>query len=297
MTTLPSAAALALLVLVAGVAGVVAADTTATPTATATAAENATDDEPTTMPPADDQSFEERLAHRLSQFDLTDEQIRVIVSDAARLRDDGASRLVIRSSIVMHLYGYGVDAPFLSADGGDGTSPADRIAAQLGELFDLTDAQVDEIAATIERLHADGATRAEIYRAVHALLVEYGVGEDELDDLRARVLHAQAHQLHERAHAVHARADRLHHAAAHDRPADGLDRRAADDVVDRHLDRLDDRYDLGDEQVGTLDRLVHGMLDDGASREAIRDAVQDQLRDWGYGVPPNERPAEADGER
>ena len=296
MPNLPTAAVLAVLVLASGIAGVVAADPTATPVATTTATENDTPTDatvaPEPMPPAGDGTFEERLAARLAQFDLTDGQVRAIVGEASRLHDDGASRLVIKSSVVLHLYEFGVDAPFLYADGDDATSPADRIAAQLGERFDLTDAQVAEIASTIERMHADGASRTEIYRAVHALLVDYGVDEDELDDLRQRVLHAKAHQLHERAHAMHQRADRLHHAAEHDRPTDVADRPAPGDVVDR----LDDRYDLTDEEAETLDRLLDGMIDDGASREEIRDAVIDQLRDWGYDVPTDDRPAgDADG--
>ena len=284
MTSLPSAAALAVLVLVAGIGGVVAADPTETPTATPTAVEttpNATDADPTTMPPEFDGSFEQRLAHRLSQFDLTDGQVRVIVNEAVRLHEDGASRLVIRSSIVMNLYQFGVDAPFLYADGGDDVdSPADRFAAKLGERFDLTDEQVAEIAATIERMHANGASRAEIYRAVYALLVEYGVDEDELDDLRKHVTHAKAHRLHERADALHDRAHRLHHAAVHDGPTD-----RDGDAVDRHVDRIQARYDLTDEQAVELERLIRDMRADGADREAIVQAVRDRLADWGVDRP------------
>lgn len=290
MTSLPTAAVLAVLVLVAGVAGVVAADTTATTTATLTAAENTTDAEPTTMPPESDSDFEHRLAERLSQFNLTDGQIRVTVNDAARLRDDGASRLVIRSSIVMHLYEFGVDAPFLYANSDDGPTPADRIAAQLGERFDLTDRQVAEIAATIERMHADGASRAEIYRAVHELLIDYGVDEDEVDDLRKRLMHQRAHELDERAHALHEKAHRLHHAATDDEPSDV-------DPIDRHLDRLDQRYDLSDDQRSELERLLRGMIADGADRGEIRGAVRDQLEAWGHDIPGDDRSTGDDTER
>ncbi len=284
MTSHPSAVALAVLVVLAGVAGVVAADPTgASPTATPTAAE--TDDAAPETLPGVDSTFEERLAERLSQFDLTEGQVRAIVGEAVRLRDNGASRLVIRSSVVMNLYQFGVDAPFLYA--GDDATAGERIAARLGERFDLTDAQIAEIAATIDRLHADGASRAEIYRAVRALLVEYGVDEDELDVLDRRARHARAHRLHEqahrhhqRAHELHERAHRLHHVAGQgDAPSrDG-------DAVDRHVDRIQARYDLTDEQAAELERLVRGMVADGASREAIAEAVRDRLADWGVERP------------
>lgn len=212
MPTLPTASALAVLLVLSGIAGVVAADPT---NATTTAVEQtAVEPDPATarMPAIDGPSFEERLAERLGGFDLTDGQIRTIVNEAVRLRDDGASRLVVRSSIVMNLYGYGVDAPFLYAGGS--SSPGERIAERLGERFDLTDDQVAEIAHTIDRLHADGASRVEIYRAVRALLVEYGVDEDEVDALTRRALHAHAHRLDAHADRLHDRAHRVHHRAA-----------------------------------------------------------------------------------
>lgn len=297
MTTLPSATALAVLVVLSGIAGVVAADPTGastaavTPTAVETTPTTDAASEPTTVPPDRDASFEQRLAGRLSQFDLTDEQVRTVVAEAVRLREAGASRLVVRSAVVMHLYGYGVDAPFLYAGGDDGQSAADRIAARLGERFDLTDAQVDDIAATIERMRADGASRAEIYRAVRALLVEYGVDEDELRTLDRRAKHARAHQLHERAH-------RLHHAATGgaDRAPGATD--AERDAVDRRIDALQHRHDLTDEQAAALERLVRDRLADGASREEVRAAVRDRLAGWGVEEPTTRRtPADesADG--
>lgn len=210
MPTLPTAAALAALVVMAGVSGVVAADRSDVSTAAVTTTVAETD--PTIAPDRDDdRSFEERLADRLDQFNLTDEQVRSIVSEAIRLRDDGASRLVIRSSILMNLYEYGVDAPFLSADAG--TSVGDRIADRLGERFDLTDKEVAEIAATIDRMRDSGASRAEIYRAVRGLLIEFGVDEDEVDDAMRRAAHHRAHELHDRADRLDRRAHRLHHLA------------------------------------------------------------------------------------
>lgn len=282
MTTLPTATALAVLVVLAGIAGVVAADPTdALPTAAGAAVVTTSDTDET----ADaDGAFERRLAERLSPFNLTDAQVRTIVSEASRLRDDGASRLVIRSSVVMHLYEYGVDAPFLYA--GDHPTVGERIAERLGERFDLSRDQVAEIAATVDRLHEAGASRAEIYRAVRALLVEYGVDEDEIDDLRRRQAHSEAHRLHERSHALHERADRLHHAAAHD----GAFTRSGD-AVDRHVVRLQDRHGLTDGQAATLERLIRGMLDDGADRDAVAAAVREQLAEWGADGGPG------DGER
>jgi len=216
MPTLPTAAALAVLVVMAGVSGVVAADQSDVSTATVTSTEAETD---STIAPDrdDDRSFEERLADRLERFNLTDVQVRSIVSEAVRLRDDGASRLVIRSSIVMNLYEYGVDTPFLYAD--TGSSVGDRIADRLGDRFELSDEEVAEIAATIDRMRDSGASRAEIYRAVRGLLIEFGVDEDQIDATMRRVAHHRAHTLHDRADRLDRRAHRLHHFA--DRLGDG----------------------------------------------------------------------------
>lgn len=275
MSTLPPVAALAALVVMAGVAGGVLADPTdASPTATPTAVES---DQPPEKLSSDEGVFERQLAARLSPFNLTDEQVRTIIMEAAHLREDGASRLVIRSSVVMNLYAFGVDAPFLYA--GPDASVGERLAERLGDRFDLTDGQVADVAATIDRMRDAGASPDEIHRAIHAQLVGYGVDEDELDDLRRRLAHARAHHLHERAH-------RLHHVAVHG------DRVAEKDAVDRHLDRLQVRYDLTDEQAATLERLVRGMLADGADRGAIADAVYEQLAEWGV-----ERPTTASDRR
>jgi hypothetical protein len=43
--------------------------------------------------------------------------------------------------------------------------------------------------------------------------------------------------------------------------------------------------DLTDDQKVTLRDLVEGMKDDGATKEEIREAVHQQLADWGIDVP------------
>ena len=229
MRRIPTAAAFALLLVVAGVAGVVSADsnsndnrpapTTAEVTGTATDA-----------PVAFDGRFEQRLAHRLAQFDLTDAQTREVVTEASRLHEAGASRLVIRSSVVMHLYEFGVDAPFLYA--GEETDRSPGAHAKLHRFvagLDVTPAQVRELHATVHRMYDDGATRMEIRRAVRRQLAAWDV----------------------------------------DRP--GADGRP--DAVDRFVDRLADRHDLTDRQAAEVERLVRRMLDSGAHRGEIREAV------------------------
>lgn len=54
----------------------------------------------------------------------------------------------------------------------------DRLEASLDAL-DLTDEQIEEILTTAERMHADGANRAEIEAMVRGKLAEFGVDGDD----------------------------------------------------------------------------------------------------------------------
>ena len=255
MARLPTAAALAILLLTAGVAGVVSAEpnsTDAKPTPTdanatdvaatdrahdAVVVDRVTDRRYDVAPDVDAATFEGQLARRLAQYDLTDEQVREIVTEASRLRDDGASRLVIRSSVVTHLYEFGVDAPFLYADGGDANDdrPADahrRFHHFLASL-DVTPEQARELHAMAHRMLDDGATREEVKHAIRRQVAAW----DDAGD-------------------------------------------ADYDSIDRLVDALSDRYDLDRRQTAELERLIRGMAADGADRTEIHQAVSRLLDSW-----------------
>lgn len=241
MPRLPTAAALAILLVTAGVAGVVSAEPNSTDYRTTTSDGLATTTDARLVATTDarvavatvsagaaesDVTFEQRLARRLAQYDLTDAQVREIVTEASRLREAGASRLVIRSSVVMNLYEFGVDAPFLYADSGvDDDRPTDdhQRLHRLIRSLDVTPEQARELHAMVHRMFDDGATREVIRAAIREKLAGWDV----------------------------------------DRP----------DSVDRVVDVFVARYDLDRQQAAELERLIRGMIADGADRSEIREAV------------------------
>lgn len=260
-----TAVALAALVLLAGIGGLV----TAAPTdsGVSTDANDTAANETGSIAPERNTTFAERLADRLAQFDLTDAQVREIVSEAVRLREAGASRRVIRSSVVVNLWEAGVDAPWLYAD------PAEKRLTWLAGAFDLTDEQVAELEATIEERRAAGANRSAIRAAVLADLASSGIDEDAVREARrearterARATHERAHRLGERAHELHHRAHALH----------GEEVR-----IDRIVDRLRDRHDLTDAQAAEVEATIRTMRADGAGRSEIRGAVAALLDSYG----------------
>lgn len=256
MKRLPTAAALAILLVTAGIAGVVSAEPNGTDHQTTTVVANdpSTDrasdvlvvdrvaDRQRDDAPTDGRTFEQRLAARLAHFDLTDAQVREIVTEASRLEEAGASRLVIRSSIVTNLYEFGVDAPFLYADSAD-DRPADahRHLHRFIHALDVTPEQARELHTMVHRMVEDGATRGEIRQAIREKLAEWDV-DDSPDGV-----------------------DRLVHATV-------------------------ERYDLDRQQAAELERLVRGMIDDGADRTEIHRAVSRLLESYGVG---HDRPTAA----
>ena len=123
----------------------------------------------------------------------------------------------------------------------------DAMLEQLQERYDLTDEQVAQLRETIEsELEADERPLA-IRDAVIAQLEEFGIEDPELGPPA-------------------------------DRPRDGT-------VPDPAFDRLQERYDLTDEQVADLRETVESMIDDGANRTAIHDAIVEKLESFGVEDP------------
>ena len=262
MRQLPTAAALAILLLTAGVAGVVSAEPNSTDVQTTQTDANVTDvsvatdrvhdvvvvdrvtDRRQDVATADAPTFEGQLTRRLAQYDLTAAQVRDIVSEASRLRDDGASRLVIRSSIVTNLYEFGVDAPFLYADDANDDRPAyaHRKLHRFLRSLDVTPPQARELHATAHRMFEAGATREEV---AHAIRRQVAAWDDAPDDYAG----------------------------------DG-------DRIDRLVHALSDRYDLDRSQTAELERLIRGMAGDGADRTESHGAVSRRREPPAYRPDP-----------
>jgi len=124
----------------------------------------------------------------------------------------------------------------------------DATLERLQERYDLTDEQVSRLRETIEsKLEAD-AGPMEIRDAVIAQLEAFGVEDPELG------------------------------------PPEDADVRN-ETVPGSAFDRLEERYDLTDEQVADLRETVESMIDDGANRSEIHDAVVEKLESFGVEDP------------
>lgn len=165
----------------------------------------------------------------------------------------------------------------------------DRLLNATQERYDLTDGQVAELESLVLRLHDDGASRAEIGRAVAGKLVEFGVDQDRLRR-DARTLR-WAHALETRFGLSNAEARdllgdarRLH--------ADGASRGEVREYVrDRlahethdgpHFAWYAEYLGLSDEQVTELQAVAEEAREDGAYPAEVRAAVVEQLRSYGY---------------
>jgi Spy/CpxP family protein refolding chaperone len=127
----------------------------------------------------------------------------------------------------------------------------DRVLDRLQERYDLTDEQVAELEALVLRMHEDGASRAEIKRAVAGQLVAFGVDPADL------------------------RADR-------ERLQDRRDRAEARDTWRVGLGTFADSLDLTDEQRTDLRETAREARADGAYPAEVKTAVLEQLREFGY---------------
>ena len=124
----------------------------------------------------------------------------------------------------------------------------DAMLERLQERYDLTDEQVAQLRDTIEaELEADERPLA-IRDAVIAQLEEFGIEDPDVGP-----------------------------------PTDAQARNGT--VPDRAFERLQERYDLTDEQVTDLRETVESMIDDGANRTAIHDTIVEKLEEFGVEDP------------
>lgn len=224
------AVALAVLVVSAGLAGVVAANDERNRTA---------EHEPTDR-------VDRALDALAERYDLTDDQVAELEALVLEMRANGASVTEIREAVRERLVAFGVpeeDLPGVDRPdrrGGDG-----RLAWMV-EYLDLTDAQVTELRETVREARADGAYPAEVRVAVLEQLRAYGYTDAELVEAR------DAYRIH----------------------------------------RLDERFDLTDDQVARLEATVTELREEDAMEVEVRAAVLGDLQ--AFGVIPDEYPWDRD---
>ncbi|WP_435194970.1 hypothetical protein [Natronomonas sp. EA1] len=164
----------------------------------------------------------------------------------------------------------------------------DRHLAHLQERFDLSDAQVEELHTLITRMHEQGASRAEIKRAVIAKLVEWDKVEErdvakrllkhlqerfDLTDEQTRELATMATRMHENG----ASRDEIKRAIYLKLVAwEKVDGHRAD-----HIRAFQAEFDLSGQQVHEILSTVTEMRQGGATHAEIREAVGRQLVSYG----------------
>ncbi len=117
--------------------------------------------------------FGARSHRAVARMELTAEQRDDIRGVVEGLREADATRAEIRDAIREELADLGVGPP-------EGLRRGHRHGGRCGFfLMDLTEEQRDELQATVTGMREDDADRDAIHEAVKALLVEWGVVEDD----------------------------------------------------------------------------------------------------------------------
>jgi hypothetical protein len=163
--------------------------------------------------------------------------------------------IVLVSGLVAAGFGPGAAGTDANAPADDRWSDEriDEMLERLQERFDLTDEQVAELRATIEEKLEAGAAPLEIRDAVIDTLESFGIEDPEIGPP----------------------ADRGQHRWTDD----------ADAAPGPAYDRLQERFDLTDDQIAEIRATVESMLDDGADRAAIHDAIVEKLEEFGIEDP------------
>ena len=178
----------------------------------------------------------------------------------------------------------------------------DRALDALAERYDLTDDQVADLERLIVDMRADGAPVTGIREAVREKLVAFGVPEEELpgadrpdrrggDGRLAWMVEylgltdeqvAELRETVEEAHAEGAYPAEVRVAVLEQLRAYGY---TDDELVEARdayrIHRLDERFDLTDEQVGQLDATVSELREAGAMEVEVRAAVLGDLQEFG----------------
>ncbi|MFQ3293974.1 MAG: hypothetical protein ACI9PP_002085 [Halobacteriales archaeon] len=124
----------------------------------------------------------------------------------------------------------------------------DAMLDRLQDRYNLTEEQVTQLRETVESELDAGAEPIEIRNTVIDQLEAFGIEDPQLG------------------------------------PPD--DRASRNDTVpDPAFDRLQERYDLTEEQATDLRETVESMIDEGANRTAMHDAIVDKLESFGVEDP------------
>jgi hypothetical protein len=190
----------------------------------------------------------------------------------------------------------------------------DRALDALAERYDLTDEQIAELEALVLEMRADGASVTGIREAVRERLVAFGVPEGNLPgtdrpdrpggDGRLAWMVEYLGLTDEQVEALRetvreARADGAYPAEVR---VAVLERLRAYGYTDAELveardayriHRLDERFDLTDDQVARLEGTVSELREAGAMDVEVRAAVLGDLR--AFGAIPEEYPRDRDG--
>ncbi len=226
---------------------------------------------------------------------LTDEQRAAIQEKVTELKESGANRQEIRTAVAEMLKEYGIEVP-------------DAWFNRLGKgnylCADLTDEQRTTIQEKVTGMKEDGASREDIRAAVAEMLKEFGI---ELPDKQANRQGIQGRRPGRRGNANYLGADLTdeQRTAIKEKIAEmkeaGASRKEIREAVaemlkeygveppDRQAGRRGKGNRLGtnltDEQRTTVKEKVTEMKEAGASREDIREAVAEMLKEYGIEVP------------
>ncbi len=215
--------------------------------------------------------------------ELTEEQREAIHDLVTEMREDGATTEEIREAVHEQLEEWGIEVP----------EPGEGRGGMRPPFWDeLTEEQQEELQAMIDEMREDGASREEIQTAIHEQLDEWGIelpepGEgrgsrrppfwSELTEEQQAELREMTSEMREDGTTRDEIRDAVHALLEEwgiDIPEPGEGRRTPPFWDD-----------LTEEQRETLQDMISEMREDGATREEIREAVHEQLTEWGIELP------------
>jgi len=221
--------------------------------------------------------FENRGEHP----QLTDEQRQMLRDTIQKMRQEGASREEIHQAVSDLFSQWGIEQPAMH------NGPRDKHRL-IGKwlMKNLNEEQRETLKTKLQELREQGASPEEIHDAIAALFTEWGIEMPErpgpfanLTQEQREIVQAKIQELRDQG----ASREEIHDAVAalfaewgvelpeHPGPNSAL---------------------LTDEQKETLHARIMELKDQGASREEIRDAVNELFKEWGI-----ERPAKHFGRK
>ncbi len=219
---------------------------------------------------------------------LTDDQQAEIQSLVEAMREAGSDREAVREAVDAKLDEWGIERPEPPEGGGPGMHG--------GPFADLTEEQRTEIKTLVETLREAGSDLQAVREAVDAKLEEWGIERPEPPEGGGPGLHGGpfADLTEEQRTELETLVETLREA--------GSDRKAVREAVDAKLEEWGIERpeppedggpgmhggpfaDLTEEQRTELETLVETLRESGSDREAVREAVNNKLEEWGIELP------------